>query len=813
MAGKLLFQVGKDVEFWRVLVHLSILAFVLVLAEGALHRLEHKFPPSGKYQHMLKKAYRELMVLGLISLGLKFVKEIPEIDGSSKTMLAFQVADLTIFLLALALILQSTGVFLLLRNQNHRAERAELITTQDLVHLVDISDGLEDSSVSFLQKYVCCGRAAKAKANSRELIELRLLRRLFLYRFGLPQLFPFSKHLSRAQANQIEYMIETFDAATPESHELVEALMMFAWTLLLLHVMVFLFFRSCVYHFLSAAAFSHDKDTLMANFSTIADEEAEAWNNEDAEEALETMSYIQEHHEELEFQRCRNEDDSNHQCAFYDMDEIYEDFGTLPAVMVPLPLVINSLILQRHIFYDFVIISSTLCTDSHMLSDVVENFSDVVRLRSEFATTLLNHITQQEKTVFDLQEELKTRDRNDTGFIEVDNLRSLLVFYVAWQLVDGQLDPSANNLYTIVNRIDENDSVVAIVRLDKVLFLLYDESIIGAEFEDPNIRDQTAFPGFTIMQCAAYLTTKPTRAMQIGLGIGTVPSFLRKMDIPTDVVEISEAVVTQATDYFQYQWCPWYQKEDDEDDEEECRHGRTFVMDGLKFLSSKPIDLGIQTDHDQADLQPYDLFIVDVYTGFNPFLFFVRDQILRIRDNWLISNGVLVMNFVGYIEGFRAQAPKSIYRTLQSVFQYVKCFRELEEVIHDEAANIIFYASDKPFSFNLPTTEMYENPEKDTFFSVVTNFPNWEIFTDLKTQVEVAIHQDSDDEGVRFMASNERSQREGTDAVRVLTEADHGQEDFRQIHADTQVYMRQRVLDQFPSALWEELKQRPDATT
>ncbi|EGZ24462.1 hypothetical protein PHYSODRAFT_478644 [Phytophthora sojae] len=476
MAGGSLFQVGEDVEFWRVLIHLSILAFCLVLFEAGLHRLEHKFPPSRKYQHMLKKAYRELMVLGLISLGLKIIKEIPDIDSYSKTMLAFQVADLTIFLLALALILQSTGVFLLLRNKNARAERAELITTQDLVNFINGTKG------SFAQTLVCCGRAAKKRSNVRELIELRLIRRLFLHRFGLPQLFPFSKYLNRAQANQIAHMIEVepsmwvvllivawaicgvlevlkhLDTEMPESHELVEAFMMFAWVLLLAHISIFLYFRSCVHHLLHSAAFSNDKVTLTANLTAIAEEEANAWQNEEADKALEVMSCIQEHHEELEFQQSLSgvmpgspridirffSHKGWHigvmmllvlngflitlfvQCAFYDMDDIYEDFGTLPTIMVPLPLAINALFLQRHIFYDFVIVSNTLRIDSHTLSDVVENFSEVVCLRSEFATSLLHHMTQQELSVTDLQAELKARDSTGSGFIDVDDLRDVL---------------------------------------------------------------------------------------------------------------------------------------------------------------------------------------------------------------------------------------------------------------------------------------------------------------------------------------------------------------------------------------------------
>ncbi|KAG3170446.1 hypothetical protein C6341_g10814 [Phytophthora cactorum] len=52
---------------------------------------------------------------------------------------------------------------------------------------------------------------------------------------------------------------------------------------------------------------------------------------------------------------------------------------------------------------------------SYLSHDVVENFSEVVRLRSEFVTTLLNHIIQQELAVSDLQDELKTRDQTSSG--------------------------------------------------------------------------------------------------------------------------------------------------------------------------------------------------------------------------------------------------------------------------------------------------------------------------------------------------------------------------------------------------------------
>ncbi|KAI9922603.1 hypothetical protein PsorP6_001858 [Peronosclerospora sorghi] len=512
MGTSSLFQVGQAVEFWRVLIHLSLLAFGLVLFEKGLHRMEHQLPHSDKYQHMVKKVYRELMVLGLISLGLKMCKETPFVNSESKTILAFQVADLTVFILALVLVIQSTALFQLLRNQNLRADEAELLTTQDLIDVV------KESDVSMWQRLCWCGRAAREATKSKKLVELRLVRRLFLRRFGFPQLFPYAKYLSRAQTHQISHMIEVepymwfvllavawgicgilnvleaLDHKMPERDELVVAFMIVAWIILLLHIMVFLFFRSCVSYLLHVAAFNDDKSVLIQNLSAIVEEETKALQNEEADKALEMMSRIQEEHEEIEFQRVQRHrklqygvggmerlirrislliglasDDAKEsgriagvvpgspvidlhffsyrvwhvsvlmllvlngflitlfvQCAVYDLKEIYRIFGVLPTILVPLPLVLNAVFFQRHIFYDFVIVSCTLRIESHTLSDVVENFSEVVRLRSEFASMLLQHMTQQELSPSDLQDELEALDPTGSGVLTVDELRTVL---------------------------------------------------------------------------------------------------------------------------------------------------------------------------------------------------------------------------------------------------------------------------------------------------------------------------------------------------------------------------------------------------
>lgn len=67
-------------------------------------------------------------------------------------------------------------------------------------------------------------------------------------------------------------VLEALDADMPERQELVEALMIVAWILLLLHLMVFLVFRSCVHYLLRVAVFNDDKLVLIENLNAIAEE-------------------------------------------------------------------------------------------------------------------------------------------------------------------------------------------------------------------------------------------------------------------------------------------------------------------------------------------------------------------------------------------------------------------------------------------------------------------------------------------------------------------------------------------------------------
>ncbi|KAG6620005.1 ATP-dependent RNA helicase dbp4 [Phytophthora cinnamomi] len=512
MAGGSVFQVGKDVELIQVVVLLSGLAICLLVFEAALHHLEHHLARHDKYQHMLKKVYRELMILGLLSFIIKMLTEVGGIDGYSGTMLAFQVADLIIFILAITLVIQAIWVLVLLRGHNKRADRAELITTQDLVDALNSADNMNSS-------WCCGGKRPSGDLLKKEIVQHRLLRHLFLRRFGLPQLFPFSKYVRRAQANNIVHMIEVEpsmwllllgmawafsavvrileDFEVEMRYELIETLMAFAWVLVLLHILVLLYFRWCVRRLLTIAGYSKDKAVLAENLSAVAEEEASIWQSEAADSALDVMNRIHADHEEMEHERkasrrgllksdaglqlvatcfrnvpriccCKKRSEPRPsgvqpgspdvalrffsrkawhvvvmflmilngffvallvQGAVYSFDEIYDKVGIFPVILIPLPLMLNGLFLQKSIFRDFVLISSVIRIDASTLGEVVQHFSEIVELRSEFATSLIQCLKEGGFTFADLEKALQSCDRGMTGFVDVDKLRTVLASF------------------------------------------------------------------------------------------------------------------------------------------------------------------------------------------------------------------------------------------------------------------------------------------------------------------------------------------------------------------------------------------------
>ncbi|KAH9101303.1 hypothetical protein LEN26_015763 [Aphanomyces euteiches] len=338
--------------------------------------------------------------------------------------------------------------------------------------------------------------------------------------------------------------------------------------------------------------------------------------------------------------------------------------------------------------------------------------------------------------------------------------------------------------YKVVQTIMEGSTRLNVVRTDvkfdtgtvSLLFLLSDLSIIGGQFNDDRFKEQAIFPGFAIMQASRYLDRPLKRAMQIGLGVGTVPTFLRQKGIPTDVVEISEGVVTLAQAHFDYDLC-----------HSKCKNGKTVIMDGLKYLQT------------MAPVQPsYDLIIIDVYTGYNVVPFYTDETLWLIKESWLTQHGVLVVNFVGYYNGPHMDLIRALYVTLRSVFQYVRCFREMADNNREEAANIVFYTSSTPITFKLPKGGMYDNPEG--YYGVIAHFEDWEMFkTNAPENIEVAVEQSEYAAGVDF-----DDLKDVMAPHLVLKKAS----DFQKYHETlvaTENYMRYHCIQQFPAQMWRDI--------
>jgi hypothetical protein len=328
------FRIGDNIELWRVVVYLCMLIAMVMVLEQIMHKTEHALQKYPKYHEMLTKIYRELMILGLLGLGIKFVKELGVVDGYGKNLMAFQVADLIVFISAFALIIQAIGVFSMMRAKNKQMDRDELVSSPDLIELVKRHQAILRQQ-GFLRRLwpwtsapavgVAGAQGSKltfSTARYDEMVTTRTLRHFFLRKHGLPELFPFSKYLRQAQDHQITHMIDiemsmwilliAITWGLDESTQLVEGLtkeieryalvamfLVFAWALALLHLLVAWYLRSAVKSILAAAGYHSHADMLQI-LQMVADEETHNLETQKPDQALSMMHVVQERHESKE---------------------------------------------------------------------------------------------------------------------------------------------------------------------------------------------------------------------------------------------------------------------------------------------------------------------------------------------------------------------------------------------------------------------------------------------------------------------------------------------------------------------------------
>lgn len=132
-------------------------------------------------------------------------------------------------------------------------------------------------------------------------------------------------------------------------------------------------------------------------------------------------------------------------------------------------------------------------------------------------------------------------------------------------------------------------------------------------------------------------------ALLIGQGAGHMAMALKDYDIVTDTLEIDPAVAEAASNYFGY-----------------TPTGRTIIGDAR---------------YEVRQLKgPYDLIILDVFTGGSEPTHLLTVEFLTQLQQLLANQGILALNFVSFLENGQNAALASVAKTLAQVFPHQQVF-------------------------------------------------------------------------------------------------------------------------------------------
>jgi len=175
-------------------------------------------------------------------------------------------------------------------------------------------------------------------------------------------------------------------------------------------------------------------------------------------------------------------------------------------------------------------------------------------------------------------------------------------------------------------------------------------------------------------------------ALLIGLGGGVLARDLKERFDTIDVVEIDPKMVRIAKEFFNY---------DDSDP-----GLNTFVADGRKFI--------------RASGKKYDIIIVDAFVGANPVPHLYTKKALEEIKDILSPMGMMIANTLGRPKGEGEMLPRSLAKTVGSVFPYLEVIStENVEEDPDAFGNILFLASNVPKTFPIRDEFIVRYNEED----------------------------------------------------------------------------------------------------
>ena len=271
--------------------------------------------------------------------------------------------------------------------------------------------------------------------------------------------------------------------------------------------------------------------------------------------------------------------------------------------------------------------------------------------------------------------------------------------------------PTGQRARLVDSAVGRHGELLQVVESDARRVLLADDIILGAEYSERSVRDQACFSGFALMQAIAFLVPAPRSVLSLGLGVGTVPAFLRPRGIRTDAVDYDAAVLALAQAHFLI------------GDAAGSGPGRLIEADARDFVRAAP---RMRSEHGLLE-RSYDALLCDLYAGDVAFEMLTSESLGALKRTWLRGEGgVMVVNVMAFFTGPHVALARDVVRTVRSVFAHVDCFvdRPPDDDPH-APTNLVVYASDAPLRFEPPrAADPAEAPPGSTYH-LWEHFARW----------------------------------------------------------------------------------------
>ena len=203
-----------------------------------------------------------------------------------------------------------------------------------------------------------------------------------------------------------------------------------------------------------------------------------------------------------------------------------------------------------------------------------------------------------------------------------------------------------------------------------IRWMLQDSSLISAARRgDP----RPVFEYLNLVEALLGLAPAAKSALVVGLGAGHVPRTFEGYGLEVDSIEINPAVVEAAKEYFGF-----------------APHGRVVVGDARFEVRH----LGRQ----------YDFIVHDCFSGGTVPPHVLSLEMMEELRARLADDGILVTSFFGDTTGEDSRAAKTLLKTLQAAFPYVRVLVPRPDT---QPIDIAFVASRKPIELGHLRPEWY----------------------------------------------------------------------------------------------------------